>query len=177
MNETIISEDERIDGLLVSWRQLERMQVRELLDKHLPTHGNRQGLSLGQVAQVWLCFILSEANHRLSHVQSWVEHRLRSPRALVSPEPRALDFSNDRLAAALDYLSEEATWRALEAAVSQHTIRVYELDPARVRLDSTTASGYRSVVEGGVFQFGHGKDHLFFRHSFKNFRFPAMLKA
>jgi len=159
MNETILFEDERIDDLPVLWSQLERMQVRELLDKHLPTHGNWQGLSLGQVAQVWLCFILSEANHRLSHVQPWVEQRLQSLRALVSPDLRALDFSDDRLAAALDYLSEEAGWRAFEAAVSQHTIRVYELNPARVRLDSTTASGYRSVVEGGVFQFGHSKDH------------------
>jgi transposase len=33
------------------------------------------------------------------------------------------------------------------------------LQPARVRLDSTTASGYWSVTEDGLFQFGHSKDH------------------
>jgi transposase len=36
---------------------------------------------------------------------------------------------------------------------------VYDLQPERVRWDSTTASGYWSVTEDGLFQFGHSKDH------------------
>jgi len=36
---------------------------------------------------------------------------------------------------------------------------VYQLQPQRVRLDSTTASGYWSVSEDGLFQFGYSKDH------------------
>ncbi len=40
-----------------------------------------------------------------------------------------------------------------------HLLRVYNLDAQRVRLDSTTASGYGSVTPDGLFQFGHSKDH------------------
>jgi len=69
MNESMNFYDERVDDIPVLWAQLERMQVGALLDQHFPTHGNWQGLSLGQVVAVWLCFILSESNHRLSHVQ------------------------------------------------------------------------------------------------------------
>ncbi|MBN1485591.1 MAG: hypothetical protein JXA37_12815 [Chloroflexia bacterium] len=51
------------------------MAVRPMLDAHFPTHGNWQGLGLGTVAEIWLSHILSEADHRLSHVQPWAEKR------------------------------------------------------------------------------------------------------
>jgi transposase len=46
-----------------------------------------------------------------------------------------------------------------EATLNGHLLRVYDLSPQRVRLDSTTASGYGSVTPEGLFQFGHSKDH------------------
>jgi transposase len=48
---------------------------------------------------------------------------------------------------------------AFERALNQHLLHVYDLQPDRMRLDSTTASGYWSVTEDGLFQFGHSKDH------------------
>ena len=68
MTEKLIINTERIDDIPVLLAQIERMQVATLLDQHFPTHGNWQGLSLGTVAAVWLTFILSQANHRLSHL-------------------------------------------------------------------------------------------------------------
>jgi transposase len=159
MNESTNFYDERVDDIPVLLAQLERMQVGALLDQHFPTHGNWQGLSLGQVVAVWLCFILSESNHRLSHVQPWVEQRLQSLQALVDPALRALDWSDDRLASVLDTLGSEAGWAAFEAELGRHTIRVYDLSTERVRIDSTTAIGYGMVSEEGLFQFGHSKDH------------------
>lgn len=159
MNESMNFFDERIDDIPVLLAQLERMQVGALLDQHFPTHGNWRGLSLGQVVQVWLCFILSESNHRLSHVQPWVEQRLQTLQALVSPALRALDFSDDRLASVLDYLGSQAAWAAFEADLGRHTIRVYDLGTERVRIDSTTAIGYGAVSEEGLFQLGHSKDY------------------
>ncbi len=38
-------------------------------------------------------------------------------------------------------------------------LRVYDLKPQRVRLDSTTASSYCGVNEEGLLQWGHSKDH------------------
>jgi transposase len=43
--------------------------------------------------------------------------------------------------------------------LNQRTLRVYDLKAELVRVDSTTASGYVSVSEDGLFQFGHSKDH------------------
>jgi transposase len=38
-------------------------------------------------------------------------------------------------------------------------LRVYDLRPERVGLDSTTANGHWSVTEEGRLQFGHSQDH------------------
>ena len=84
MSEELTITHERVDDLPVLLAQLERMQVAPLLDAHFPTHGNWQGLSLGQVVSGWLTFILSEANHRLSHVEPWAAERLTTLSAGVA---------------------------------------------------------------------------------------------
>ena len=111
------------------------------------------------MASGWLTFILSEANHRLSHVEPWVAERLTTLEASVGRAVRALDFSDDRLAAVLDYLSADEPWQAFEQALAPQLLRVYDLHPQRVRIDSTTTKGYRGMTSEGLFQLGHSKDH------------------
>jgi transposase len=154
---TIISE--RVDDIPLLLAQLERMGIPSLLDEHFSTHGNWVGLSLGWVTVIWLTHILSQADHRLNHVEPWAEQRLHTLRGCTGQRVHPLDVSDDHLAAVLETLSDDARWSAFEGALNQHLLRVYDLQPARVRLDSTTASGYWSVTEDGLFQFGHSKDH------------------
>lgn len=159
MDETLSVSSERVDDIPLLLAQLEHMGVQSLLDEHFPTHGNWQGLSLGWVAMVWLTHILSEADHRLNHVQPWAERRLNTLSLCTDQPVRSLDFSDDRLQDVLTALSEDERWDSFERALNQRLLRVYELSPERVRLDSTTASGYWQVSEEGLFQFGHSKDH------------------
>src|SRR5438093_773345 len=159
MNESITITSERVDDLPVLVAQLARMKVATLLDAHFPTHGSWAGLSLGQVAVVWLTHILSQADHRLNVVQPWVEGRRETLQASLGQPVRPLDVSDDRLAAVLHALSDDTRWAAFEGALSGQLVRVYDLRPARVRLDSTTASGHWQVTPDGLFQFGHSKDH------------------
>jgi transposase len=154
---TLISE--RVDDIPLLLAQLERMGVQPLLDEHFPTHGNWVGLSLGWVTVIWLTHILSEANHRLNHVEPWAEQRLHTLRGCTGQPVHPLDLSDDRLAAVLEALSDDAGWPAFEGALNWQLLRVYDLQPGCVRLDSTTASGHWSVTEDGLFQFGHSKDH------------------
>jgi transposase len=158
MPDQLTFKTERIDDIPLLLAQLERMQVGSLLDEHFPTHGNWQGLSLGTVSAVWLAFILSEGDHRLNHVQLWVEARLQGLASCLGRPVRALDWSDDRLAAVLDYLSDDAAWEAFEHSLGEQLLRVYDLRGSRVRVDSTTAKGYVEASEAGLFQFGHSKD-------------------
>jgi transposase len=154
---TIVSE--RVDDMPVLLAHLDRMGVQALLDEHFPTHGNWVGLSLGWVSVLWLTHILSEGDHRLNHVAPWAQQRLQTLRTCTGQPVHPLDVSDDRLAIVLEALSDDMRWSACEGALNQHALRVYDLQPACVRLDSTSASGYWSVTEDGLFQFGHSKDH------------------
>lgn len=158
MAETFTVNSERVDDIPLLLAQMKRMGVQLLLDKHFPTHGNREGISLGCMIEVWLAHILSQADHRLNHVQPWADKRLETLRGCIGPTVRSLDFSDDRLEDALSILSDDARWEAFEGALSRRVLRVYELSTERVRLDSTSASGYWSVDGEGLFQFGHSKD-------------------
>lgn len=153
---TVISE--RVDDIPLLLAQQERMGVPSLLDEHFPTHGNWQGLSLGWVAAVWLTHILSQADHRLNHVQPWATRRLETLGGCTGQPVRALDFSDDRLEEVLHALSNDDRWDAFESGLNQRLLRVYNLSTERVRVDSTTASGYWRVTPDGLFQLGHSKD-------------------
>jgi transposase len=159
MAETLTLVSERVDDVPVLLAQLDRLGLQPLLDEHFPTHGNWVGLSLGWVSVLWLAHILSEGDHRLNHVAPWATQRLHTLRECTGQPVHPLDISDDRLATVLEALSDDPRWRAFEGALNQHTLRVYDLEPTCVRLDSTTANGHWSVTENGLFQFGHSKDH------------------
>jgi transposase len=159
MTEKLTIMSERVDDIPLLLAQLERMGVQPLLDEHFPTHGNWMGLSLGWVGVLWLTHILSQADHRLNHVEPWAEQRLHTLRGCTGQLIHPLDVSDDRLAGLLKALSDDERWNAFEGVLHQQLLRVYDLQPQRVRLDSTTASGYWRVTEDGLFQLGHSKDH------------------
>lgn len=149
---------ERVDDIPVLIASMDRLGLAELADEYFVLHGNWRGLSLGKVLTGWLAHILSEGDHRLNRVEDWAAKRVETLRGCLDAGLRALDFSDDRLAISLDILSDDQRWAQFEAALNRRTIQVYDLKPDRVRIDSTTASGYWQVTEEGLFQLGHSKD-------------------
>ena len=150
---------ERVDDIPLLLSQMEKMGIAEVIDETITTHGHWQGLSMGKVVMVWLSYILSQGDHRKSHVEDWVAERLSSLSSCLDEEVRALDFSDDRLSDILGVLSIEKVWAACERGLNQRTVRVYNLRPKIIRIDTTTASSYGSVDEEGMLQFGYSKDH------------------
>jgi transposase len=156
---TVISE--RIDDipLLIYW--LRRMHIDTIIDTVLGRpHGNWQGLSYGQVALVFIAYILTECNHFLSPVQGWVrDHCLCLGRALGCPV-RDTDFTDDRLEILLDHLGEsEEICAQIEAQMGQHIIRAYELPTDTARIDATRVSVYHQPQKGEtLLRFGWNKD-------------------
>jgi transposase len=108
---------------------------------------------------MWLSHILSQADHRLNHVEAWAEKRLHPRRRCTAQRVHPRDVGDDHLAAVLEALSDDGRWSAFEGTLNQHLLRVDDLQPACGRLDSTTASGYGTVTEAGLFQVGHRQAH------------------
>jgi transposase len=151
--------NERVDDIPVLLTQLERMGVKQLIDKYFPKHGNWEGESLGSIAIIWLTHILSQADHRLNHVQGWAAKRLETLKMFAGEKLKELDLTDDRLQSLLRYLDRDENWKPFEAELSGNIIQVYNLNPERIRLDSTTASSNCGVNSEGLFRFGHSKDH------------------
>ena len=150
---------ERVDDLPLLIAQLREMDVPVLLNQAFKVHGNWAGLSFGHLVTVWLVFVISESNHRLSHLQTWAAKRLQTLQTSLGVALEATDFTDDRLAQALRYLSQEAAWQRFEDLLNQRLLRVYDLTGDTIRLDSTTARSYAAITPDGLLQLGHSKDH------------------
>ena len=98
MNEALTIKTEQVDDIPLLLAQMQRMGLVELLERHFPTHGNREGLSLGLVITLWLTYVHAPADHRMNRVQSWAEQRLETLRGCSDATLEVRDLSDDRLA-------------------------------------------------------------------------------
>jgi transposase len=159
MTEQVNVTTERVDDIPLLLAHSAKMGVPELLDEYFKPHGNWEGISLGWTTAIWLTHILSEGDHRMNQVQGWAAQRVQTLSIATGQHLTEGSFRDDRLALVLDALSDEQKWQQFETALNRQLIRVYDLKPKRVRVDSTTVSGYWTVTEEGLFQLGYSKDH------------------
>lgn len=150
---------ERIDDVVLLVHVMMRLNLPAILDRHLPRHWLQQGLSWGWVATIWLAHIISQGDHRKLTVRDWVRQAQSTLEQVTGLSLRETDFTDDRLTLVLRELSRPAYWHAIEQELGQNTIRAYELEQERVRVDATTVSGYHEVGSAGLFQFGKSKDN------------------
>ncbi|HID07421.1 MAG TPA: DUF4277 domain-containing protein, partial [Armatimonadetes bacterium] len=152
-------ENERVDDIPLLLAVIKQMGIIDIFNEQFRQHRNWEGLAVGYIIAVWLAYILSEGDHRKSYLQEWVaerEHTLLY--SLDIDEINELDFTDDRLAIILNKFSDDETWQKSECEVNKRIMRVYDLNLEIARIDTTTASSYGQVTEGGLLQFGHSKD-------------------
>src|SRR3954464_9591002 len=119
---------EVVADLPVLWATLQRLDLVATVDRHFPPPRLWKGpLSPGEVLSVWLLFVLSQGDHCLNHVESWVALHQGTLSALLGKPVRPVDLHDDRLADWLTRLSGKDSFAALERDVNQQTIRVYQL--------------------------------------------------
>jgi len=150
--------NERIDDIPVLIQTLKTMGVSRIIDEICPPHGNWVGLSLGEICTVWITYILSQGDHRLCKVQSWSNNHSCTLGLLLEKPVSEFDFTDDRLAIALEKLHDADTWDKIESRLNQDVIRVYGFNSKLVRFDCTTVSTYGVVDEEGLIRFGRSKD-------------------
>jgi transposase len=150
---------QRVDDVPLLLGFLKKLQLPDILDRHLPPHPLHQGLSNGWLITVWIVYVLSQADHRKSPVQAWAEGLQHTLETILGQPIRPVEFSDDRLTLVLKRLADSTAWEALEADLWQAHCEVYALPVDRVRLDATTSCGYHTLTDDGLMQLGHSKDH------------------
>src|SRR5271167_1213572 len=90
---------EAVADLPILWAAFLRLDLPATLDRHFPAPPHWKGpLSPGEVLAVWLLFIVSQGDHCLNHVESWVAEHLGTLAALLGKPVRPTDLQDDRLA-------------------------------------------------------------------------------
>ena len=148
---------EQIDDVPLLCGLLQRMGLQPIIDAVIKPHGNRQGLSVGWMVVIWLIHILTEQTHCMDVVREWVPQLQDTLERLVGQAVQELDFTDDRLADILRYLSRDEEWHRIEAQLSRYLVRVYDLGGSRVRLDGTSASVYHNEATHVLFKRGRSK--------------------
>ena len=151
----------RIDDIPLIYEQLSELYLSEIIDRSIKTSGSWQGISLGNLVCLWLCYLISESDHRLSPVESWSSENLlwlQSLSGLSSLSSK--DFTDDRLGLALDYLSDANNWNNFSHSFEARSLSVYDLEGmSTIRLDAAPMQGHHAIWKGGMFQNGHNKHH------------------
>jgi transposase len=160
MSEKLTITSEQINDVPLLLGIMTDMGIQALIDDQVQPHGAWQGISLGTLVVIWLCYMLTEQDHRMVMVRDWVAARQQMFNELLGITLRDTDCTDDRLASVLSTLGKPAVQAELNRAMLQHWISVYELPAETVRLDSTSVSVYHETEDPmSLLQLGHSKDH------------------
>jgi len=154
----------RIDDLPLLFTVIQQLGLAKSINTYIKVHGNWEGTLPGDLLELWLCYILSSGDHRLSVVEKWAEQHLELLRVLSGmPSLTSYDFSDDKLGLLLDYFSEDDSWNKIELDVNTSLLGVYRIEEANslntFRIDSAPMQGYGQVNEDGLLQYGYHKQH------------------
>ena len=101
---------ETINDIPVIDAILRQLDIENQIDNIYPIPKNWQGLSIGKITHIWLIYLLSSCDHRLSYVENWVCDHLGVLSTLVNCEIRREDFCDDKLGLILEYFSDGKKW-------------------------------------------------------------------
>ena len=154
----------RVDDLLVLYTLIKSLGIAKSVNSCMQVHGNWTGALPGDILELWLCYILSACDHRLSGAEEWANRHIDLLRIMSgNSELTGQDFSDDKLGTLLGYFSESSSWSKVEMQVNSQVLGVYRLDEAidiaTFRLDAAPMQGYGKVLPGGLLQHGYHKHH------------------
>ena len=167
--------------LIIDW--LTQMRIVELIDQNLPApHGNRQGLSYGQLSVLLLTYIVSQADHRLCAVEPWAKQRQKTLERSTGWSLSEKEVTDDRLGALVEVLGKQPeSLEQIELELGQHLIRAYTLPTEVGRCDTSSFSVYHQLDEdessAGILKFGHSKDHKGHQRQYRQMLGTSPLKV
>ena len=149
----------RVDDIPLLLAMMAEMKIQAKIDEEIKVHGLWQGCSVGTIVVVWLCYMLTEHDHRLEPVRGWVDERRKLFERLLGIDLRETDFTDDRLANVLSMVGLAQKQVQIDQKMGADWITMYELPTEVTRYDSTTISVYHEADEDGIIGYGHSKDH------------------
>lgn len=154
---------ERIDDIPVIVEWLVQTGIAKCIDQKLKKpHGNHKGMSYGQLSVLLLTYIITQSDHRLCAVESWVKAHRRILELSTGWSIGEKDTSDDRLARVVEELGKQTqATQEIEVKLGQNLIRAYELPTQVARTDTTSFSVNHQQgdsPEENLLRYGYSKD-------------------
>lgn len=138
------------------------MGVRETIDSVWQPHGNWEYSSLGELAELFVCYVLHSLNHRLYQMEPWVAEHAKVLEVVTGRNIHLKDATDDRLGRMMKILgSDEDQSTEFQQKMGQNLIQAYRLPTDIARYDTTTFNVYHASSEANdaLLRFGHSKNH------------------
>lgn len=151
---------EHLGGIPFIYETLKELQIIRILNEVYSPHRNWVGLPIGETIAIWICYCLSENDHRMCPLEKWVITKINLLRKLIGFSFSPKCFTDDHLAQILSLLHDSELWNHFESELNRSTLRIYGLNHDNiVRLDMTTVNSNGLVSKDGIIQFGNSKDN------------------
>ena len=158
MSKTII---QRVDDLPLILNWLLKMHLHVIIDRIWTPHRNWNGLTYGQLAVLFVAFMIHQRSHVLSKMEDWaVKHRYILQQ-VTGWEISLKDTTDDRLGILLESLGKnEEQAVQFQSQMGTHLIHAFELPTEVARYDTTSVSVHHSPdKEHSLLRFGYSKDN------------------
>jgi transposase len=153
---------ERVDTIPLIIAILKKMDVQPIIDSIWIHHGNWCGLSYGQLAVLFITYVLHSLTHHFSGMESWVcQHKTVLEKA-TGWQIGEKDATDDRLGRLAEVLGEDdQTGCKFQTRMGRHIISAYQLPTEIARYDTTSFNVHHHPenAKNGILQFGHSKNH------------------
>lgn len=156
---------ERVDSLPVILHWLLRMQIDIIIDRIWYPHPNWQGLSYGQLAVLFIAYVIHQRRHCLSGMEDWVMSHRRALEHITGWTIGAKEASDDRLGRLMSSLGQaEDQSVQLQRQMGSHLIQAFALATDVARYDTTSFNVHHAPAKAGqseheVLRYGYSKDH------------------
>jgi len=153
---------QRVDDIPLILHWLKAMGVREIIDSAWQSHGNWEHSSLGELAELFVCYVLHSLNHRLYQMEPWVAEHTKVLEVVTGRTVHIKDATDDRLGRMMKILgSDEDRSTEFMQKMGQNLIQAYSLPTDIARYDTTTFNVHHASDEDNkaLLRLGHSKDH------------------
>ena len=153
---------ERVDSipLIIHW--LLEMKVHEIIDRIYMPHSNWQGLSYGQLAVLFVTYMLHSLSHCLSGMEEWVVQHKKVIEKVTGWKLGDKEATDDRLGIMMEVLCEDEDKSVeFQLQIGGHIIQAHDLPTEIGRYDTTSFNVYHDPENRnkGLLNFGHSKNY------------------
>lgn len=156
---------ERIDNLPIIFKWLKKMRVQPIIDGIWQPHGNWQGLTYGQLAVLFIAYVIQRRTHNLSKMEEWTMRHQTVIERVTGWSIREKEATDDRIGMLLTHLgSDKEKMYQMQRQLSRQQIQAYQLPTRAARYDTTSFSVHHEPAKKGeqahqLLKFGYSKDH------------------